>query len=113
MNACRAALLLVALTCSAQAHEAHPEVVSFDSDHVRIKLRFPIESALQKPAERDEHAKEHTLPIQDMAHRLCGVYGKYYSLIGVQSILFPPSLLYGPSFDMNFNFACLKEQPRP
>ena len=66
MNACRAALLLAALTCSAQA----AELVNFSADHVTIKVRIPLGTP-----PNDLGAMTADAPA--VAASFCRTYGKY------------------------------------
>lgn len=75
MNACRAVLLLAALTCSAHA----ADLVSFSADHVTIKIEigFVHLDNLAKEARYIALRKEEKMPkVLVLANLFCGAYGK-------------------------------------
>lgn len=100
MNACRAALLLATLTCSAQA----AELVSFSRDHVTIKAPIPDSGELSDK-EIDDATK--------LALKTCGAYSKAkYHYIEIDGVKVPssyPQLVQGKRQDDGFyvwHWAC-------
>ena len=124
MTACRAALLLAALTCSAQALENggarttfyDPEVTSFSPDHVTVKLKYHVEYDTIKRLIREdpwvekvkEHARGYGIQTHNLAQKFCNKYGKHGYLMDTNTI----SNRDKTEIDYYFHFACL-DQPRP
>ena len=95
MYACRAALLLAALTCSAHA----AEVISFSADHITIKVGT-------LGGNTDTGASE-------IARRFCRTYGKYPREIARENLhqlyrINPPMYTKNP-VGQQIHYACIKE----
>ena len=99
MYACRAALLLTALTCSAQA----TELVNFSADHVTIKVQW----AGERWSPSIERKKMDAVPV--MAARYCGAYGKYPREIARENIPAYSGKLRTGVAAILIHYACIKE----